>query len=112
MGQNTIGFSCTPMAAVPVCGDCSTLSCGPGTTCFYTDPSMTVAVCVRYCCTDADCGAAGHCDTGGAMPYFGPDAPQVGVCVLQSPPDGGPTGDFVCTPPATPPSMGSCITTI
>jgi hypothetical protein len=109
---NTIGFSCTSQATVTTCGDCSTMPCGPGTTCFYTDTSMTTSVCARYCCTNADCGSSGKCDTGGMMPYFGPDAPQVGICVLLSPPDGGATGDFVCSPPATPPSGGSCITTI
>jgi hypothetical protein len=51
----------------------------------------------------------GKCDTGGVMPYFAPDAPNLGVCVLTSPPDGGATGEFVCNPPPMAPSMGSCV---
>jgi hypothetical protein len=109
----TSGFSCTMGATVPVCGDCSgpTAVCGPGTTCFYTDSSMTAAVCARYCCTDADCGSSGKCQTSNAtMPFFGPAAPTLGICVLATPPDGGTTGPYVCNPPSTPPSMGSCVT--
>jgi hypothetical protein len=32
--------------------------------------------CARYCCTDADCGASGTCDTS----YFGD---SVGLCVAK-----------------------------
>jgi hypothetical protein len=107
------GFSCRPNATVAVCGDCTgaTAVCGPGTTCFYTDPSMTSAVCAHYCCTNADCGSSGQCDmTSGMTAIFGPAAPMLGVCVLTSPPDGGTSGPYVCNPPSSPPSMGSCVT--
>jgi hypothetical protein len=107
---NVTGFSCTMMASVAICGDCTMSNCGPGGTCFFTDASMTTAVCARYCCTDADCGSSGKCDNGGAMPYFGPDSTTLGICVLTTPPDGGSTGPFVCNPPASPASNGSCIT--
>jgi hypothetical protein len=109
----TTGFSCKANATVAACGDCTapTSVCGHGTTCFYTDPSMTKAVCAPYCCTDADCGSGGQCDTmNGMKAIFGPDAPNLGVCVLTNPPDGGTTGPYVCNPPSMAPSMGSCVT--
>jgi hypothetical protein len=101
-----------PPAAVPLCGDCSTDNCGPGTTCLLPDATQTSAVCARYCCTDADCGSGAMCllNDGTGTPLFGPAATMLGVCVLMTAPAGGTTGNYACTVPMTAPSMGGCVT--
>jgi hypothetical protein len=84
-GPDTSGsYSCQAEgspANVPVCGDCSDpdTSCGVGGVCIALDSSGSEAICVQMCCTDADCGPSGQCDTGAVIPSL-PDG--VGVCVL------------------------------
>jgi len=101
-------FACFPPPnSVDVCGACDgvTAFCGSDLTCVLPNGSGDGA-CYRYCCTDADCGAGGTCDTNfGAIvlqPASSKDA--VGLCVTSST-DQGPA----CGPPATSPSGGACI---
>jgi hypothetical protein len=98
-------FACFPPPnSAPVCGDCDelTLPCGSESTCVQPGDG-SFGTCYRYCCTDADCGGDGVCDTGLGANYLQPALPSdvVGLCVQ----GGGPA----CTPPASPPSGGSCI---
>jgi hypothetical protein len=77
-------YLCQPAGSVPnvaPCGDCSEddTSCGVGGVCIAFDPSGADAMCVQMCCTDADCGAGGQCNTSAIEPAL-PDG--VGVCVV------------------------------
>jgi hypothetical protein len=98
-------FACfgPPNTAV-VCGSCddTTTFCGSGLTCVLPANS-TQGSCYQYCCTDADCGAGGTCDTTLAKLVLQPANPKdaVGLCVSGNGP--------ACSPPTTPPSGGTCV---
>jgi hypothetical protein len=72
-------YDCFPGggATVPLCGDCSADAavCGNGLLCVGL--SKTVAYCAQMCCTDADCGTGGTCDT---KSFTAPLPNGVGVC--------------------------------
>jgi hypothetical protein len=71
-----VQFQCYPGtdATEDLCAACSNIDGGPycksGMTC---DGNNDTGVCHRYCCTDADCGAAGSC-----VSYY---ALGVGICL-------------------------------
>ncbi len=101
-------FSCFPPPnTVDVCGSCddATLFCGSDLTCVLPVNSDD-GICYRYCCTDADCGAGGTCDTsfGAAVLQPANKGDAVGLCVTSTT-DQGPA----CGPPATSPSGGACV---
>jgi hypothetical protein len=105
LNSQTGTFACFPPPnSAPVCGTCDEVSmpCGSESTCVQPGAGEP-GTCYRYCCTDAECGTGGTCDTGLAANYLMPTLPadMVGLCVQ----GGGPA----CTPPATPPSGGTCI---
>lgn len=112
-GDNGMGFICYvgPDLTLNLCDACDpTLQnapfCKDGLTCMPVDGAMTMGKCVRFCCSDADCGAAvGSCDKtlSGSNTVGLCGAPDAGHTFIQTP---------VCTGiPATPPSNGSCYTT-
>jgi hypothetical protein len=76
-----VGFVCwpppNPAKLCQYCDPTSGPQCAGGLTC------TTTFVCVRYCCTDADCGA-GKCDRAGPnnMPLFTPLSTTLGICIL------------------------------
>lgn len=111
--QQNGGFICYlgPDNTVDNCGACdfgggNPPFCKDGYTCMPIDAAQMAGKCVRFCCSDADCGgAAGSCDK-----TLSGD-PNVGLCGAADP-----THMFIMTPvctgiPATPPSNGSCYTT-
>ena len=71
--------------------------------------------CMRFCCTDADCGTGSCVKTDrGAEPFFD-FAPDVGLCLVEESGTGGggaggggPVSGPGCDAPAEAPSMGSC----
>ena len=82
---NTIGFGCYPPPnPTMVCQKCdlnNNITCAGGLTCFAYDMAGD-SVCAKYCCTDADCGT-GKCTTKDSTgSFFGPVAPNLGVCTL------------------------------
>jgi hypothetical protein len=101
-------FACFPPPnTIDVCGACddSTTFCGSDLTCVLPSQAST-GVCYRYCCTDADCGAGGICDTAFAASVLTitSSSDTVGLCVTSAT-DESPA----CGPPATSPSGGSCV---
>lgn len=113
-GQNA-EFECWPAPppnTVDLCGACSvqTSLCKDGSTCLAADAGGTMAKCVKYCCTDADCGgAAGSC---AKDPNF---SSTVGICGTFNGGGGAGGGGGFVTPictgiPASPPSNGACYT--
>ena len=108
--DQTAGFVCYlgPDNTIDVCGACNydpgnPPFCKDGTTCMPDDAAMMTGKCVRFCCTDSDCGGAvGSCDK-----TLSGD-PNVGLCGAEDA-----TSMFIpapiCTAPAAPPT-GSCYT--
>jgi hypothetical protein len=101
-------FVCyAPPNPAGVCGSCSdlTTTCGAGSTCVL-QPDLTTGTCYRYCCTDADCGSGGTCDTAFLASLRQPANADdvIGLCVTSTT-DGGPA----CDPPVTAPSGGVCV---
>jgi hypothetical protein len=66
-----------------LCAQCDTQNgpfCAGGLSCASVTGSL--AACIRFCCTDADCGA-GHCtltDTTGVALTFSTLTPNLGIC--------------------------------
>jgi len=104
-------FACFPPPnPVAICGSCDSSAgpfCGPELTCA---PSGEGSACYRYCCTNADCGAGGICDTVSAAQFLGQANPadQVGFCVEGPLPANLETAEPGCAAPAAP-SNGSCV---
>jgi len=100
-------FVCYPPPnAVDVCGTCDldSMTCAANLTCLIPDGAAT-GTCLRYCCTAADCGPGGTCDTAlaaSALPILAVD--MVGVCVTSTT-----TAAPACSPPAVSPSGGTCV---
>jgi hypothetical protein len=99
-------FACFPPPnTADICGSCDS-NVGPFCAAELTCVALGAGpgACYRYCCTNADCGPGGICDTGLAAQYLDPSDPgdQVGLCVTslasQAP---------ACGAPAAPPN-GSC----
>jgi hypothetical protein len=64
------GLQCwDPPNTEGLCKDCSQKFCAFGFTCVEDAGGM--AKCAKYCCTDADCSAMGHCDLGAFNAPFG-----------------------------------------
>ena len=91
---DVIGFVCfTPPYGASLGQACETSDtgpfCSPGLTCVPTSADATSGgVCARYCCTNADCGAAETCvKTAMGTGIFSPVSSAVGLC--SSAPDGG-----------------------
>jgi len=72
--------------------------------------------CMRYCCTDADCGTGTCVKTDRQAAPFFDFAPDVGLCLVEESGTGGgggaggggPVSGPGCDAPAEAPSMGSC----
>jgi hypothetical protein len=101
-------FLCYPPPnPVAVCGSCSDISsaCGTGLSCVL-QPSTTISSCYRYCCTDADCGSGGTCDTAFMESLRQPTnaGDVIGLCVTSTTVEAP-----ACAPPATAPSGGTCV---
>jgi hypothetical protein len=101
-------FTCFPPPNnVDVCGVCddNTMFCGADLTCVIPNGS-NAGTCYRYCCTDADCGAGGTCDTSFGAEVLNPSnkGDAVGLCVASTAND-----TPACGPPAVSPSGGSCV---
>jgi hypothetical protein len=104
LDQTTGYFVCFgPPNSVDVCGACddSTTFCGAGLTCIPSQGGDS-ATCYRYCCSDADCGSGGTCDTALGKSLLQPTDPAdaVGLCIAGTSPACG---------SATPVSGGSCV---
>lgn len=101
-------FVCFPPPnTVDVCGACddNAAFCGSDLTCVLPTGGNS-GMCYRYCCSDADCGAGGTCDTafGASVLQIKTSSDVVGLCVTNT------TDDLpACGPPATAPSGGACV---
>ena len=119
------GFVCyAPPNTAVACATCNDASqtgpfCAGGATCIPIDQQQTITECAQYCCTDGDCGPGGTCDTTDML--FAPVATGLGVCLATASAGtggsggstgagGDPTTALACSPPATAPSNGSCVT--
>ncbi len=95
--------------------------CGPAKAYCKSGSSCVGGLCLKYCCTDADCGTGATCDTK-MLPKFG--SGQVGLCrVFPEPGAGGGGGGGAggaggatakdpepdCNAPMEAPSLGSCV---
>jgi hypothetical protein len=79
-------FICYPPPNdVGVCSVCSvpTMNCEQGSTCIQTTSSAAPFTCYHYCCTAADCGPGGTCDTTAAAVFLPLNGGEGGA------PDGG-----------------------
>jgi len=79
--DTNMNYFCQPSgspAGIAACGDCSadTATCGAGGLCVQV--SNTAFFCAQLCCTNADCGASGKCDT---QQFQTPLPSGVGICV-------------------------------
>jgi hypothetical protein len=75
-------YVCKPAGSpgnIPVCGDCTvvTATCGAGLFCVSPSAASPKFYCAQFCCTNADCGDGGTCDTTAVTTPL-PDA--VGIC--------------------------------
>ncbi len=75
-------YVCTPPGSpgnIPICGDCTavTATCGAGLFCVSPGAASPKFYCAQFCCTNADCGDGGTCDTSAFTTPL-PDA--VGIC--------------------------------
>jgi hypothetical protein len=84
---NLIGFTCFPnmMYTVPACGSCDPTYnkgpfCKPGFTCLVLDQAAQTGTCVRYCCTDGDCGSGKCAVTLRDAGVWSPVSNTLGVC--------------------------------
>ncbi len=82
------------------------MNCQQGSTCLQTTSSDAPFTCYHYCCTAADCGPGGICDTAIAtlsLPVKNP-ADAIGICLTSTT-----TEAPACSPPSTSPSGGTCV---
>ncbi len=96
---NGSGFQCFPPSNTEMlCAPCQSngVYCQPGMTCH-----QGFLACVRFCCTDTDCGTGNVCDTS----LLG--STGVGECVVVNIDGGTPSGP-ACNVPVVQPSGGSC----